>query len=223
MIAMNSTDIKRLHLEPPSSSIHPSILPTRSFSFSSWLLPTCPLSKFSLSSSRLLAPAVRRITLGIALGTCCMELFTRSIAGCNMKNKIKIKSAPTVWKPPKKKKTLYRQTDQAVWTITRAAGTMAGSRPCCCRRTPRPVSTGALSAFLMTAAPSPAAAAAQGESGWAYIGTPLPVCSYFKIRVQTMGNAFLKRQYRNLFKAVLHNKHDTKQSLHFVHFFLIAD
>lgn len=45
-------------------------------------LPTCPLSKFSFSSSRLLAPPVRRITLGIALGTCCMELLTRSIFVC---------------------------------------------------------------------------------------------------------------------------------------------
>lgn len=42
-------------------------------------LHTCPLSKFSFSSSRLFAAPVRRITLGIALGTCCMELFTRSI------------------------------------------------------------------------------------------------------------------------------------------------
>ncbi|PWA20470.1 hypothetical protein CCH79_00003701 [Gambusia affinis] len=42
---------------------------------------TIKTSGFSLSSSRLLAPPVRRITLGIALGTCCMELFTRSIAG----------------------------------------------------------------------------------------------------------------------------------------------
>lgn len=45
-------------------------------------LRTCPRSKFSFSSSRLLAPPVRRITLGIALGTCCMELFTRSIVVC---------------------------------------------------------------------------------------------------------------------------------------------
>lgn len=47
-----------------------------------FLLRTCPLSKFSFSSSRLLAPPVRRITLGIALGTCCMEFFIRSIALC---------------------------------------------------------------------------------------------------------------------------------------------
>lgn len=45
------------------------------------LPPTWTLSKFSLSVSRLLAPPVRRITLGMALGTCCMELFTRSIWG----------------------------------------------------------------------------------------------------------------------------------------------
>lgn len=86
-------------------------------------LPTCPLSKFSFSSSRLLAPPVRRITLGIALGTCCMELLTRSMFVCfsqprNENNK-KNKNVQSINRPDCTKNP------------NRSAPTMAGSGPCC--------------------------------------------------------------------------------------------
>lgn len=42
--------------------------------------PTWLRSKFSFSTSKLFAPPVRRLsTFGIGFGTCCMELFTRSM------------------------------------------------------------------------------------------------------------------------------------------------
>lgn len=89
------------------------------------LLHTCPLSKFSFSSSRLLAPPVRRITLGIALGTCCMELFTRSIVVCfsqprNKKNKPQ--NVQSINGPDCKKNKIKK---------IKCALTMADSGPCC--------------------------------------------------------------------------------------------
>lgn len=100
-------------------------------------LHTCPLSKFSFSSSRLLAPPVRRITLGIALGTCCMELFTRSILVCFSQQRKKER---------KKKQQQQQEQQQQQLSADKQAGpqnkkneikkikaalTMAGSGPCC--------------------------------------------------------------------------------------------
>lgn len=85
----------------PSQDLHPTLsVKKNKVDPPTWcpLIRTCPLSKFSFSSSRLLAPPVRRITLGIALGTCCMELFTRSIVVCDSNTQRRQTfSRPTSW------------------------------------------------------------------------------------------------------------------------------